>query len=65
MIIELDNEDFSWLVLVLGYAAGAASKDGDRLMRDRILHLANAVNKDNLNWTPILVPKRPETPVAG
>ena len=52
MVIELDEEEFSQLLVMLGYAVGAATRDGHQILRDHFLRLSNAVNRKNPRWSP-------------
>jgi hypothetical protein len=54
--IELTNDEFEQLLLVLGYAAGKFVRDGERLRAEAVMRLANAVNRDNPNWMNYAVP---------
>jgi hypothetical protein len=56
MRIEFSQRNYEMLLLVLGYAAGALQRDGDRALFYRVLELANDINKDNPNWTAYEVP---------
>ena len=42
--------------LMLGYATGYASKEGDPMLFRMFLRLTNAVNRDNPDFTPYEVP---------
>lgn len=45
MKIELEQSELSMLYLILGYAVGAASKDGDTLLRDDFLNFTRKIEK--------------------
>jgi hypothetical protein len=51
MTFELSRDDFDFLLMALGYAAGKASLD-DQALTERIFKLANAINLKNPNWKP-------------
>jgi hypothetical protein len=55
--IEMTAADFDELLLVLGYAAGAASKDGQQAFFWRCLRLANNLNQGNANFMPYQIPE--------
>lgn len=57
MTIELTDDEFSQLLLMCGYAAGAAAKGEERLLAYSFIHLANRINQNNPNWTPYEIPK--------
>jgi len=50
--ITLDEEDFTSLLSALGIALNTAIMQRDAILSARLLHLANAVNAHNPNWTP-------------
>lgn len=50
-VIRLTSDDFDGLLLAIGYAAGAAMRDGNRAMFLGLLRLANAINEGNPRWT--------------
>jgi hypothetical protein len=52
MTIELSDEEFKILLLAMGYATGAAAKEGNHQLANSFLILANAVNRDNPRWIP-------------
>jgi hypothetical protein len=59
MQIDLNGDEFDVLLIALGYATGAVSKDNPGLA-DSFMRIANAVNRNNPLWTPYEVPeKRP------
>ncbi len=55
MTFELTPEQHELLIFALGIAAGASSL-GSTPLAEKILRLANAVNKDNPRWHPYEVP---------
>jgi hypothetical protein len=58
MTIDLSQEDFELLLLALGIATGFVRKEPEglgTLTTNRMLRLANQVNKNNPNWTPYRV----------
>ena len=57
--ITLSDDGFDSLLLMLGYAAGSANKDGNTALFCTFVRLANEVNKDNPRWTPYEVPDKP------
>jgi hypothetical protein len=48
--ITLSEEDFEGLLLALGVAMSTVLMQKDLDLAARMLHLANAVNGDNVNW---------------
>ena len=58
MTIELTDDEYMQLLIMMGYATGAAMKQ-DRKLADNFLRLANAVNKNNPRWTRYEVPEVP------
>lgn len=50
--IKLTRAEFNTLLLLLGYATGAAMNRGDEEWARRFFLLADAVNRDNPAWTP-------------
>lgn len=55
MVVDLNEEDFATLLVMLGYATGAARRQGERELSIRFVKLANTINRDNPNWTPYQV----------
>lgn len=53
----LSRDDFETLLLMAGYAVGAAVKDRERRLAVRFLRLTNTINKDNPNYIPYEVPE--------
>lgn len=51
-VIRLSESEFTTLLLMMGYATGAASKESDKGLGLSFLRIANAVNRDNPDWTP-------------
>lgn len=59
--ISLDEDDWSLLMLMAGYASGAALKSGDRDLMHAFMRLLNKMNEGNDNYTPYGIPEK-ETP---
>jgi hypothetical protein len=57
--LELSEADYDGLLMMLGYAIGAAMRD-DMTTAYAFLRLANRINKDNPNWTPYADPEELE-----
>jgi hypothetical protein len=55
--LDMSQSEFNELVLILGYAAGAANQEGDRRMFYRLIAFANAVNEQNPNWRRYEIPE--------
>ena|SRR5215469_4781206 len=55
--LRLNREDFDALLLVLGYATGAAIGRGDPQYAYSILDLANRINRHNRDWKPYEIPE--------
>jgi len=55
MTFTLTRDEFEVLLLMMGYATGAAFKENPRLAHS-FLELANRVNKDSPNWKPYQIP---------
>jgi hypothetical protein len=60
LTIELDDDEFSQLILMSGYAWGAAMKADDSELARLFLILANRINKNNPKWTPYEIPPAKE-----
>ncbi len=58
--LEMTPDEFSRLLLALGYAAGAASKSEDKRMFWDWIELANEVNSGNPNFIPYEIPDLPD-----
>jgi hypothetical protein len=58
VVIELTCDEFDSLLIMMGYAAGAASSCDSQLLTS-FLRLANAVNRNNPRWTPYAMPDEP------
>jgi hypothetical protein len=56
MTIELTQDDYDSLLVLIGYATGAAYQHGNLAMARRFLALANRINKDNPAWIPYDIP---------
>ena len=61
MKIELTQDEFDMLLLMCGYATGAAMEKGNKRLGYGFLSLANAINRDNPHWTPYEIPKEIES----
>jgi hypothetical protein len=53
--ITLDREEYDRLLLMMGFAVGAAFKQDEHLAY-RFLDLANRVNRNNPHWRPYEIP---------
>jgi hypothetical protein len=53
---ELNDEDHDLLLLMMGYATGAAAKMRQDGLANRFLGLANTIEKDNPNYRPYEIP---------
>jgi hypothetical protein len=60
MQIDLTDEEFQQLVIMAGYAMGAATKSGEQSLARSFLRVANAMNKNNPRWTRYQVEDEPE-----
>ncbi|HTB10975.1 MAG TPA: hypothetical protein VK752_05365 [Bryobacteraceae bacterium] len=49
VVIDISEEEYTLLLLKLGYATGRATDMADR---NACLRLANAINEGNPQWTP-------------
>lgn len=58
MTIELTDDEFDTLLLMCGYAAGAASNHDDRRLANGFLRIANAINRNNPQWIPYEIPEK-------
>ena len=50
--ITLDEDDWLLLLQALGIVMNVALGQRDNILAAAMLHLANAVNKNNPDWTP-------------
>jgi hypothetical protein len=57
IVVTLSQHEFNGLLIVMGYAAGAAFREDKRLAWS-FLELANRVNRDNPHWTPYEIPEK-------
>jgi hypothetical protein len=57
MTIELTQDEFDSLLVMVGYAAGAAFKEGNRNMAYRFICIANKINANNPRWFPYEIPE--------
>lgn len=53
---ELSEREYTNLLLLLGYAAGAAERDGLREFYRQFIHLANRLLENQSDFTPIELP---------
>lgn len=65
IVIKLNRDQFDVLLLALGYATGAADRDGNRKFFNAFMRITNAVNRDNPNFTPYAIEGEDETPQPG
>jgi hypothetical protein len=56
VVITLTGDEYQRLLLLTGYATGAAMKDDPKLAYS-FLDLANRINRDNPRWTPYAIPE--------
>jgi len=52
VVLTMTPDDWTALLMTLGYAAGAAAKGGRQQMRREILKLVNRLNLGNPHFTP-------------
>lgn len=52
----LSRDDYEILLIMLGFATGAAAKEGDRKLVQSFVRLTNEINKNNPHWTNYEVP---------
>ena len=58
MLIDISEDEYNWLLLVLGFATSAAYQKKDSIVTfARVLTLTNTINEGNPDWTPYEVPK--------
>lgn len=57
MEFKLSQEDYNWLLLALGYAAGGARKDQDEVLFGHFIRIANVIGSHSPNFQPYEVPK--------
>ena len=50
--ITLTDDEFDQLLIVCGYAAGAAMNNREDRLAYSFIQLANRINEGNPNWTP-------------
>jgi hypothetical protein len=53
----ITGNEYMQLLLMMGYATGAASREEDQPLLRSFLRLANSINKDNPKWIPYEVPE--------
>jgi hypothetical protein len=58
IVIELTQDEFENLLVALGVATHSFMRQHDEQGTCRVMRLANAVNRNNPNWTPLQVPER-------
>jgi hypothetical protein len=59
--IKLTGNDYGGLLLCLGYATGAAVKEGDMRLADKFLEMSNIINQGNPKWVPYEIPFQTKT----
>jgi hypothetical protein len=57
VMIELTRDEMDSLTICMGYALGAATQIQDQYLGHSFLRIANAVHRNNPNWTPYEVPE--------
>jgi hypothetical protein len=57
MMLELTEREFDLLLIMAGYATGAAERDGNQQLKWAFVKLLNRLNESNPHWTPYLVPE--------
>jgi hypothetical protein len=57
MTIELTDDEYDVLLMMSGYAAGAADQAGDQPLKWVFVKLANRINKGDPNFRPYAVPE--------
>lgn len=60
MQIDLSDEEFQQLIIMAGYAMGAATKSGEEALARSFLRVANAVNRNNPRWRRYNIEDEPE-----
>ncbi len=50
--IKLNDEEFNWLLYVLGFATHASMQADDKPLATQCIRVANAVNRLNPRWMP-------------
>lgn len=55
--INLTDDEFDQLLVVCGYAAGAAMNDRDDRLAYSFIQLANRINEGNPKYTPYELPE--------
>lgn len=51
-VITLTDDEFDNLLIMAGFATGAAMKQEDKRLANSFLRLVNSINRDNPNWAP-------------
>lgn len=59
--LKLSEDDFASLLLVIGYATGAARYESDMSLFYRWMALANKVNEGNTDYRPYEIPEQYRT----
>lgn len=57
VVLEMSREDFQRLVLLTGFAAGVASREGDKKTFWGWIDFANRLNATNPRYTPYEIPE--------
>lgn len=55
--IELTKDELDSLTICMGYALGAATERKNKRLFNSFLRVANAVHRNNPNWTPYEIPE--------
>lgn len=55
--LQLTEEEFDSLTIMMGMATGAAFKNGFKRLAYSFLRLANEVHKNNKKWHPYVIPE--------
>lgn len=56
--LEMAQEEFSTLLLALGYATGAARKNGELRYSWQLIDLVNRMNATNPEFVPYAIPEK-------
>lgn len=54
--VSLSRDEYNQLLLLMGYAIGAAHTQGDMGLHADFIHLANRLNRNNPYWVPYRLP---------
>jgi hypothetical protein len=60
--VNLTSEEYEGLLLLLGYATGAAMKEGGSKLACSFLRIANAVGRSSPNFIPYAIPEDIDQP---